>query len=422
MRNDNRTASTPADVNDQLDSGQRPLRWRPAAVAVAAAAVITGLVVFTVLAQGEETGRSIVVGTDAATIQEAVEAANPGDVVYVPDGTWNEAVAIDVDDITIRGQSRTGTVLDGQDQLADGLRVTADRVAIEDLTVQNYTVDGILVAPDFEQTGGDVYGSGDAVVVGSRIRRVNAHNNGLYGIYLFGVRGGDIADSYASGSGDSGFYVGQCSPCDTLVANVTAEANAIGYEGTNSSAVTVIDSTFRDNRVGMTITSQTAESLAPITGGTYRGNTVVDNDNPEAPSAARGAFGYGIVVDGAVDVTVAENVVTGHAAAGIVVTGSDLWSTTDAAVATNRSSGNATDIVWVDSPDGTACFTGNVAAVTDPPGLGGCGPAPSGTVPEVTEPDRVDHVDVAVPSRPGSPTTGPDAPHVPVPDRPAGLQ
>src|SRR5258705_5641880 len=46
-----------------------------------------------------------------STIQAAVNAANPGDTVRVPPGTYHENVLVAKDNITIKGQS--GAILDG---------------------------------------------------------------------------------------------------------------------------------------------------------------------------------------------------------------------------------------------------------------------------------------------------------------------
>ena len=40
--------------------------------------------------------------------------------------------------------------------------------------------------------------------------------------------------SYASGSPDAGFYIGQCYPCNAVIDDVISEYNGLGYSGTNS--------------------------------------------------------------------------------------------------------------------------------------------------------------------------------------------
>src|SRR5690242_15983725 len=58
-------------------------------------------------------------GTNA-TIQGAVDAAGPGDLILISPGTYNEAVRVEKDDLTIRGTDRNAVVLDGQDTLNSG--------------------------------------------------------------------------------------------------------------------------------------------------------------------------------------------------------------------------------------------------------------------------------------------------------------
>ena len=64
---------------------------------------------------------------------------------------------------------------------------------------------------------------------------LTAYRNGDYGIYAFDSQWGQFDHSYASGSPDAGFYIGQCNPCHAVITDVVAEYNQLGYSGTNSS-------------------------------------------------------------------------------------------------------------------------------------------------------------------------------------------
>ena len=82
---------------------------------------------------------------DFATITEAVEAAAPGDLVLISPGTYNEAVNVTTDDVTIRGLDRNEVILDGEFELDNGIRVLgASGVVVENLTAQNYTSNGVF--------------------------------------------------------------------------------------------------------------------------------------------------------------------------------------------------------------------------------------------------------------------------------------
>ena len=55
------------------------------------------------------------------------------------------------------------------------------------------------------------------VFIGQQLRDIRgsyltAYNNGDYGVYAFDAVDGVLEHSYASGSPDAGFYIGQCYP------------------------------------------------------------------------------------------------------------------------------------------------------------------------------------------------------------------
>ena len=90
-------------------------------------------------------GTTISVPEDHQTIQAAVDAAKPGDMIMIGEGTYNEAVDVETDRLTIRGADRNTTILDGQFKLENGIRVlSAKGVAVENLTARNYTTNGFF--------------------------------------------------------------------------------------------------------------------------------------------------------------------------------------------------------------------------------------------------------------------------------------
>ncbi|BAN01943.1 right-handed parallel beta-helix repeat-containing protein [Ilumatobacter coccineus] len=245
------------------------------------------------------------VPAEFTTITEAVDAAQPGDLVLIAPGTYNEAVNVVTDEIVIRGLEREGVVLDGQFELDNGIRVLGARgVAVENLTVQNYTDNGVFF------TGVDGY----------RASYVTAYRNGDYGIYAFDSVTGQIEHSYGAGSPDAGFYIGQCYPCDAVVDNVISEHNGLGYSGTNAGGNLIIaNSRFNNNRAGIVPNSGSYELCYPQRQNLIVGNTVYSNNQPDTPAidVAILAMGNGILIPGGVGNTVERNLVYDHDRTGI---------------------------------------------------------------------------------------------------------
>lgn len=241
---------------------------------------------------------------DHATIQAAVDAAQPGDLVLVSPGVYEESVAVRTDELTIRGLDRNEVILDGGFELEHGLRIEADGVAVENMTARNYLYNG------FFWTG----------VTGYRGSYLTAYRNGDYGIYAFGSVDGLFEHSYASGAPDAGFYIGECFPCNAVIDDVVAEWNGLGYSGTNAGGdLYIVRSLWRHNRAGIVPNSGSYERCYPQRDSVIAGNAVINNDNQETPAidAARLANANGILVTGGRDNVIVRNLVVGHDKLGI---------------------------------------------------------------------------------------------------------
>lgn len=313
---------------------------------------------------GEASGRVLRVPSSYPTIQRAVDASRPGDLVLIAPGTYREAVAVSDEHpgIVIRGVDRTRVVLDGGDRLADGIRVQADGVAVENLTVRRYQVNGVVWFTD------GAYAARGRYTRGWRGSYLTVYDNGLYGVYAFGVQHGRFDHVYASGHPDSGIYVGRCKPCNALVTDSVTELNHVGIELTNAGGdVIVRDNVARRNRVGIQVNSLTKERAAPQTGMVIERNEVAENQAAGAPRGSEG-FGAGIVINGGREDVVRGNRVTGHRGVGIIVLDSPTYAAQDNRVADNRLAGNRLDLA-LQSGDGRSagnCFSGNRPASSLP--------------------------------------------------------
>lgn len=366
--------------------------------------------------------QTIRVPADHGSIQEAVDAASPGDIVLIAAGEYHESVHIKTADITLRGEDRNTVILDGDDQRQNGVYVTVGGVAVENLTVRRYANNGVLFTSFGEDYLEEVIEEGgeggtptrdqtdpmQTTLDGFRVSYVTAYNNGLYGLYAFAAVNGVFEDSYASGHPDSGYYVGQCKPCNTVLQRVTAERNAIGYEGTNASGgVYIVESLFTRNRLGITPNSQDAERLAPQGDTVVAGNRVIDNNDPDTPEIENGYFGGGILIGGGERNTVVRNLVTGNPDTGIGVYTLGRYQPNGNRIEGNVARGNGVDLAYAPHGQQDAagnCFTGNIFTTSMPKRIERLlpcdGPARRFATPQPPRtpvPPGVDYFDMAAP-------------------------
>src|SRR6266545_1820551 len=289
----------------------------------------------------------------------AVNAASPGDLVLVGPGVYREEVKVTIPSLVIRGTDRNQVVVDGEFRRPNAISVTADGVAVENLTVRNAVANGLF------WTG----------VTGYRASYVTASANGDYGIYAFGSRDGVFEQSYASGSPDAGFYIGQCNPCEAVIDGVVSESNALGYSGTNASDLDIVRSVFRHNWAGIVPNTGDYELLPPFRDVRIVGNLVQDNGNRAAPGAhvEWSGFGNGIVLAGGNDSLVQRNRVLDHPNHGILVTPNldeHFWTSAGNQVRDNVIAGSGRADLALAGPAGAGnCFSGNTVRSTVPVGL-----------------------------------------------------
>lgn len=304
---------------------------------------------------------TIHVPADFRTIQQAVDHAQPGGMVLIAPGVYREQVTVTTPFLTIRGEDRNRTIVDGGFERAYGIQVLeADGVVIQNLTARHALLNG------FEWN--DVHGYAGSYLT--------AYDDGDYGIFAYDSEYGEIDHSYASGHPDSGFYIGQCDPCHAVITDVESVDNAAGFSGTNTGAdLAIVNSEWHDNLAGIVPNTLDSELGAPQHGTVIAGNHVHDNGNPDAPTKALTypAFGMGIAVTGGRGNLIAENLVQDSATYGIVVmpiVDRNLWVTSDNVVRDNvvEGSGQADLALGAPAAEGD-CFAGNDASTSQPPAI-----------------------------------------------------
>jgi len=304
------------------------------------------------------------------TIQEAVDAAAPGDLILIGPGVYHEGVRVTTPFLTIRGTDRDDVVLEGDFERPNGIHVLdAPGVAVENVTARHFTLNGLF------WTG----------LQGYRASYVTTYANGDYGVYAYNASYGQVDHAYASGHPDSGLYIGECQPCHAVIVDSLSENNALGYSGTNAGGdLWVVNSIWRNNMGGIVPNTLDTERLAPQRGAVVAGNLVYDNNNLDAPakSIAYPSLGIGILVAGGRDNVVRDNRVSGHRHYGIAVVPNvdeNVWFSGRNRVVRNRVDRSGIADLAVGGPAmGGNCFADNAFETSLPIAIeltAGCGGA-----------------------------------------------
>ena len=309
----------------------------------------------------EYTGNIRNVPDDYETIQDAVNASDPGDLVLIEPGIYYEEVVVNVPSITIRGWDRNKTIIDGEFERGNGILVAGvDGVTIENITARNALLNGFYWA----------------TVKGYRGSYLTAYNNGDYGVYAFDAVDGVLDHSYATGSPDAGFYIGQCYPCDAIVNNVVSEYNGLGYSGTNSGgSLYITSSIFRNNKGGLAPNTLDSELLPPERETFIIGNLIENNNNYNSPATNSTylSYGNGVVIAGGNNNIIKNNVIVDHDLYGVILTASmdvNYWPAHGNRVEKNLIlSSRKADIAVSGVSNLANCFEGNYFNTSIPPGL-----------------------------------------------------
>jgi hypothetical protein len=337
---------------------------------------------------GSRRARVLLVGTfqgrrgSFASIQAAVDAAQPGDWILIGPGDHHEqgdhrdpasssAVMIRTPHLHLRGMDRNRVVVDGTKPGAsqcsaapadqdvgragadgrgagrNGIEVLkADGVSIENLTVCNFLNGSAGGGNEIWWNGGDGTGRQElGAFHGSYLSATSTYfrrgsGDAEYGIFASNVTGpGTISHTYTSNMADAGYYIGACPDCNTALDHAHAQYSALGYSGTNSGGhVTISNSEFDHNKAGVSTNSQNnddapspEDGTCPVGGvgrtGThscwlFARNNVHDNNNAHVPStgtAALAPVGTGIVIAGGRNDTVVDNRFANNASWAVLV-------------------------------------------------------------------------------------------------------
>jgi hypothetical protein len=240
-------------------------------------------------------------GCRYSTVQKAVNAAGSFKfkqrnakvkaIVAVRPGKYVEGVVLDgtlkkksFDGLTIEGtkKNRRKTILEGRNAKGElgaaqnGIEaISVDGLVMQNMWARNYQSNGFFVHASTEP---------GQHCNGYTMNNLLASDNRSYGLFAKNCFGGKMTGSAGFHQGDSGFYVGE-TPCDsrtwtnhgivpppppcqrkpkwTLLKDDKSYENVLGYSGTNSKYVKIIDSAFFNNGAGIVPNTLDSEGVEP---------------------------------------------------------------------------------------------------------------------------------------------------------------
>jgi parallel beta-helix repeat protein len=319
------------------------------------------------------------------TIGDAIAAAEPGDTIVVPPGTYHEGgLVVTQDDLTIRGSK--GAVLDASG-FSIGIRVGADRITGDPpecppLTVDDFTLDGLTIR-DASFTGIFLIGVDDFRVTGGRYL-----DNEEYGVFPRCSRDGLIDRNSGGGGEDATVYVGVD---DNIAVTNNKLTNAvIGIELENTTDSYVAGNHLSGNVNGILVVVLPGLPTRSTENAVIERNVIRANNLPNPfppPPPLEDALqllpsGSGVLNVGGDAITMRDNVITTNDSFGIGIVdnpfGFEFGPPDDNRVISNVVLDNGAnpderavlsgDIVY-DGSGSNNCFADNVFGTDDPPGI-----------------------------------------------------
>lgn len=239
------------------------------------------------------------------SIQDAVRKASSGDTVLIEPGRYVETVFIDKENITLKGVMRDGKrpVLDGEGRLNDGVLAAGHGSIIQGLHVKGYKGNAIMTQ------GANNFQILDNYVEGA-----------FYGIFPQFGKNGLVKGNEITGAEDAGVYVGMSDNVD-IVENI-AYGNVIGLEFENTRNALLANNNVYGNTNGIAITLIPGLPVKDTRGIVVKDNRISGNNlknfAPASSIAAGVPDGTGIVIIGADEVRVENNLIENHNSVGLL--------------------------------------------------------------------------------------------------------
>jgi len=195
-------------------------------------------------------------GQDYASIQEAIDAASPGDTINIPSGTYFENIVIDKS-IKLIGENNETTIIDGS-RSSNVIYVTAGNVEISGFTIQNSGKGdwdaGLQLVSDYNTVYNNIFTSNEnGILVGSFERTSKGNtisNNDIFdngiGILFYNSKDNAVIDNTVTSSSWIGIRVAYSTGIK-IIDNDIFENDEEGISFWDAHSNTVEDNTISNN-------------------------------------------------------------------------------------------------------------------------------------------------------------------------------
>ncbi|MEV5681383.1 MULTISPECIES: right-handed parallel beta-helix repeat-containing protein [unclassified Streptomyces] len=356
---------------------------------LAAVAVITTTGLATALPSSATTAHDHLVVRPGESIQQAVDAARPGDTVVVLPGTYRESVLITTPDLTLTGSGDRTVIMPGTTAgktagKAAGATVDACAGGGNGICVIGTSakpVGGVhirsLTVSGFDRSG--IWGSWTDRL---SVHKVTTEKNGTWGIAQERSTRGAFRSNTARDNGDAGIFVANTvdeedGATDTLGTDIRDNrltGNRIGVTARRVRNLAIDDNTMTGNCSGVFVVGDESKPKAGAM--TVQDNRIVANNKfcPETPRLSA-IQGTGIVLTGSESTVVRNNLVQDNVGStplsgGIVLFKSFVGSpNTDNSISDNVVRDNRpADLANRDTGTGNT-FTRNECGTSEPAGM-----------------------------------------------------
>ncbi|MDD1754098.1 MAG: right-handed parallel beta-helix repeat-containing protein, partial [Methanothrix sp.] len=207
---------------------------------------------------------TISVGPDGGylKVQEAVDAAEPGDIILVQNGTYRESVhvtkellilGIDRPIVDAMGNDNAFLIESGEIMLKGFVVLNSSDIGIKLLSDNNIIISNRVSGHDYAGIG--LAGSNGNILSGNELME-----NGIYGIYLIDAARNTLKRNYANKSGNSGFELVE-SDYNDISGNIVSDNKNDGIELKSSENNTINGNVALMNKDGICLEGGSKNNL-----------------------------------------------------------------------------------------------------------------------------------------------------------------